>query len=341
MRTLILKSSTNPESLALIESHRSPPKKGEVRIKLTSIGLNRGDLLYTQNRYFIKPDSSSRIGFEGAGIIDNIGPDTDTSFEIGDRVGIAPMGFDVITQGCLAEYGNYPAEALISSPHGLNDKDIGAIWMAYFTAWGGLIDAGNLIKGETVVITAASSSVGIAAIQIANMVGATPIATTTSEDKAQTLTKLGAKHVIIQSKDHKTSKPTDQINHYVDEILEYTSNQGSDLVFDAVAGPMSHALIKGSKREGRIIIHGMLDRLPMDIHAGVLMKRLLTLKGYTVDQTLTHNTNKELAINAIRNGFTSKQLKPVIAKHFSLDQFDQAFSYLQSNLQIGKIVINP
>jgi len=341
MRTLTLKSSTNPDSLELVDTALTAPNEGEVRLKLTSIGLNRGDLLYTQNRYFIKPDSGSRIGFEGAGIIEKLGPNTDSQFSIGDRVGISPMGFDVHTEGCLAEYGNYPHDALIQSPSGLNDSDTGAIWMAYFTAWGGLIDSGKLIKGETVVITAASSSVGIAAIQIANMIGAIPIATTTSEEKAQALIELGAKHVITQTNENKTTKPKDQINHYVDKIREYTSNQGSDLVFDAVAGPMSHALIKGSKREGRIIIHGMLDRLPMDIHAGVLMKRLLTLKGYTVDQTLTHSTNKEAAISAIQKGFTNKQLKPIIAKHFPLDQFDQAFSYLRSNKHIGKIVINP
>ena len=79
----------------------------------------------------------------------------------------------------------------------------------------------------------------------------------------------------------------------------------------------------------------------MDIHAGVLMKRLLTLKGYTVDQTLAHQLNKDTAIKAIQEGFTSKELSPVIAKYFTLNQFKQAFSYLKSNQHIGKIVITP
>ena len=113
------------------------------------------------------------------------------------------------------------------------------------------------------------------------------------------------------------------------------------MVFDAVAGPMCHALIKASKREGRIIIHGMLDRLPMDIHAGVLMKRLLTLKGYTVDQTLANPEQKQRAINAINQGFASKQLKPVIAEQFGLSDYQKAFDYLASNQHIGKIIITP
>ena len=124
------------------------PAQGEIRLKLTSIGLNRGDLLYTQNRYFIKPSANSRIGFEGAGIVDKIGPNTETQFKQGDRVGICPMSFDVSTQGCLADYGIYAHESLILTPDNIDDNEAAAIWMAYFTAWGGLVDAGQLASNE-------------------------------------------------------------------------------------------------------------------------------------------------------------------------------------------------
>jgi len=186
-----------------------------------------------------------------------------------------------------------------------------------------------------VVITAASSSVGIAAIQIANMLGATTIATTTSEKKAQKLKELGAQHVIVQTK----SSDANQL--YVDQVLEITLGEGSDLVFDAVAGPGTHGLVKASKRGGRIVIQGMLDRRPMDIHAGVLMKRLLTLKGYTLDQTLENTEQKQKAINAINQGFATKLLTPCIAEEYSLTSFQSAFDSLASNENIGKIVLTP
>ena len=209
--------------------------------------------------------------------------------------------------------------------------------MAYLTAWGGMVEAGNLSTGENAVITAASSSVGIAAIQIANMLEAVSIATTTSEDKAETLKSLGAAHVIIQNQ----NSVEDSIKHYVDSVNTITDKLGSHLVFDAVAGPMSHALVKASKREGRIIFHGLLDRRPMDIHAGVLMKRLLTLKGYTLDQTLQNPIQKQTAIRAILTGLENKQLHPVIAEKFELKNYQHAFRLLASNSQIGKIVITP
>jgi len=340
MLALILESPNQPESLKLIDCPLPEPKAGQVRVKITSIGLNRGDWLYIQNRYFIKPQINSRIGFEAAGIVDALGPNDTSSkanFQVGDRVALCPMSFDVHTQGGIAEYGIYDESSLLASPDDIEDDLCGAIWMAYLTAWGGMVEAGGLMKGEYAVITAASSSVGIAAIQIANMLDAVSIATTTSEDKSATLKSIGAAHVITQNQ----ANVEETIKHYVDSINTITANLGSHLVFDAVAGPMSHALIKASRREGRIIIHGLLDRRPMDIHAGVLMKRLLTIKGYTLDQTLQDPKQKQAAVSAILDGIKSKQLQPVIAKTFTLNEYQQAFRLLASNSQIGKIVITP
>jgi NADPH:quinone reductase-like Zn-dependent oxidoreductase len=335
MKALTITAPPEIESLRLIEKEKSLPSAGQVGIKITSIGLNRGDLLFCQNRYFIKPDAGSRLGFEAAGIVEALPVSGVSKFKLGDRVALCPMSFDVKTQGALAEYGVYNEASLIPSPDLLPDQHCGAIWMAYFTAWGGMIESGELRAGEHVVITAASSSVGIAAIQIANMVGAIPIATTTNQEKADILMEYGAAHVIVQTRDDEKNL------EYAEQILKITEGLGSDLVFDAVAGPGSHGLVKASKRGGRIVIQGMLDRRPMDIHAGVLMKRLLTLKGYTVDQTLDNEAQKQRAITAIRKGFTEGHLKAVIAQRFSLNDFQNAFTTLAANKHIGKIIITP
>ena len=334
MRALVLENPSDPTSLSLKDFTLPTPGAGEFRLKFSSIGLNRADILYPQGRYFFKPKAGSRIGFEGAGTVDAVGPGV--TLPVGTRGGLCPSSFDVATQGCIAEYGIYKVKDLLPTPKNLPDEQAGTIWMAYLTAWGGMVEAGALSEGETVVITAASSSVGIAAIQIANMLGAITIATTTSEAKADRLKELGAQQVIVQNKDNE-----DPIAHYVDQVRAYTNGCGSHLVFDAVAGPASHALIKASIRGGRIVIHGMLDRRPMDIHAGVLMKRLLTLRGYTIDQTLNDDTKKQKAVAALLKGFEAKQLAPIVDHQFSLDEFQQALNYLASNQHIGKIVICP
>ncbi len=332
-RALVLKEAGNPSSLSLSDIPEQTPGEGEVRIRFTSIGLNRADLLYCQNRYFNKAKDGSRLGFEGAGIVISAGKNS--LYKAGDRVAICPMSFDASKQGCLADEGIYQDAQLIPSPRTIGDEQSGAIWMAFLTAWGGMVEAGGLAAGQYVVITAASSSVGIAAIQLAKARDAIPIATTTTNDKLTTLKQLGATHALLQPRE------AEQWNGYTEQIRQITAGAGSDLVFDAVAGPASHAMIKASRRGGTIVIQGMLDRRPMDIHAGVMMKRLLTLKGYTLDATLDDPISKTRAINTLHKYFESRQLSPTIAKTFSLEQYNEAFSYLSSNQQIGKVVIVP
>lgn len=334
MRAVTIPDPNEPDRLELIDLPLPEPKQGEVRVKFTSIGLNRADLLYPHGRYFVKPTQGSRLGFEGAGFIDAC--DSDSVFKVGDHVGIFPMlDFDVVNQGSLAEYGVYKESQLIRTPQSVSHEDAGAIWMAYLTAWGGMVDAGNLGEGQHVVITAASSSVGIAAIQIAQQMNAISIATTTSDDKAQILKQVGANHVIVQAKDKAG------IDHYVDQVRHITQDQGSDLVFDAVAGPATHGLVKASKRGGTIVIHGLLDRRPMDIHAGVLMKRLLTIKGYTLDQTLSDTNKRNAAVRFLNSGFEQNILQPTIASRFTLENYAAALQCLGENKHIGKIVVTP
>jgi NADPH:quinone reductase-like Zn-dependent oxidoreductase len=342
MHALILEKPENPESLKIAELPMPAPHKQQVRIRFTSMGLNRADLLYCRNRYFFRPTAASRLGFEGAGYIDQLGAGLEGSgLKRGDRVAVLPMSFDLQTQGCFAEYGVYDAACLIPSPEVLDDSVTGAVWMAYLTAWGGMVECGGLKANETVVITAASSSVGIAAIQIAKWLGARVIASTSEESKRTALIENGADLVIIIPANLDGESLDEANKHYVDEVRTFTADAGSNLVFDAVAGPASYALVKASAMGGRIVFQGMLDRRPMNIHAGVLMKRRLTLRGYTLDETLNDSAQKTQAITQIYTGFIKKQLKPVIAQIHPLSSYALAFEQLSSNQHIGKIVLVP
>tara|TARA_R110001592_G_scaffold52511_14_gene160738 strand:- start:9962 stop:10990 length:1029 start_codon:yes stop_codon:yes gene_type:complete len=342
MRCLILETPRDPNTLTITKQSLPMPGNHQVRIKMTSMGLNRGDLLYCQGRYFFQSPENSRIGFEGAGIIDALGSDlVNSEFKIGDRVALLPMSFDISSQGCFSDYGLYETKSLIRSPDNIPDDEAGSFWMAFLTAWGGMVEFGGLSKGETVVITAASSSVGLAAIQIAKMQGARVIATSSHESKSPALMANGADEVIV-FKSNLTGEELAKANeNYVNKVRALTYDKGSDLVFDAVAGPASHGLVKASAQGGRIVIQGMLDRRPMDIHAGVLMKRRLSLRGYTLDETLENEDKKLRAIESISNGFNNKQLKSVIAEKHALSYFDKAFEQLKQNQHIGKIILVP
>ena len=322
----------NPR-LALAQETLPQPADDEVRLKLTSIGLNRADLLFQQQRYFEKAQEGSRIGFEGAGIVDACG--SASPFKPGQRVAVCPMSITAHEQGCMSDYALFKSHQLLPSPDKISDTDSGAFWMAYLTAWGGLFDAGQLKSGQSVLINAASSSVGIAAIQLAKAQGCRVIATGTQVEKFDHLRAQGADAVLHQAKE------PDDYAAFESAIMEATDGHGLDLSFDAVAGPAVRCLIKCSKRGGRLIIHGRLDRRPMDVHAGVLMKRLLTLQGYTLDQTLGNESKMTQAAQVIRAGIDSDSLRPLISKRFPLAQYQEAFDYLASNRQLGKVVVCP
>lgn len=342
MRSLILETPKDPSSLKLVDVDLPQPSKKQVRVKITSMGLNRGDLLYCQGRYFFQSPPNSRVGFEGAGIIDLIGEDLlESGYKIGDRVALLPMSFDISQQGCFSEYGLFEMDSLIPSPSSLTDDETGSCWMAFLTAWGGMVDCGGLSQGETVVITAASSSVGLAAIQIAKMMGAKVIATSSDNTKSKALIDNGADQVIIFPSNLEGNALFKANEHYVNRVRTFTQGKGSDLVFDAVAGPASYGLVKASSLGGRIIFQGMLDRRPMDIHAGVLMKRRLNLRGYTLDETLEDENKKQKAIAEISAGLTSKHLKPVIYQKYALTSFKEAFAQLKLNRHLGKIILTP
>ena len=346
MRAVVFKELGGSEVLQLRSVPKGSPKAGEVLIKLASVGLNRADLLFPQGRYFSKPVFSvpctastdpesegsgsracSRLGFEGAGTVVDIGQGT--QYKIGDRV--AFLNFDRVSeQGCLADYAIIPARQLLPTPDSIKNEDAGAIWIKYLTAWGGLVTDGNLQAGQTVVITAASNSVGIACIQVAKMLNAKVIATTTSDNKFEALYQAGADLVLNLNR-----------FNYVEEVKSFTENKGTDLVFDAVAGPAIRHLIKGSKKGGKIIVQGMLDRRPMDIHAGVLMKRCLTIKGFIIGLLLDNTDLLEDAVKHITQGLNNGQLTPMIADHYPLESFQTAFELLQSGQHIGKIVVSP
>ena len=146
------------EDLPLVE-----PGKGEIRMKVEAIGLNRAEIMLRKGQYLEAPQLPSRLGYEAAGVIDAVGPDI-TDLRIGDRVSTIPS-FPMSQYGVYGESAIVPAYAAAPYPDHLSAIEGAAIWMQYMTAYGALIEYGGLKKDDSVLITAGSSSVGLAAIQ--------------------------------------------------------------------------------------------------------------------------------------------------------------------------------
>jgi NADPH:quinone reductase-like Zn-dependent oxidoreductase len=167
--------------LKLEELPKPQPKEGEVLLRVEAIGLNRAEVMFRSGQYLYQPSFPSLLGYEAAGIVEAVGPRV-TGLKPGDRVSSIPS-FSLIEYGTYGEYAVLPAHALTPYPANLSPVEGASIWMQYLTAYG-VVEFGGLKEGQHLLITAAASSVGLAAIQIAKAVGAISIATTRNKAKA-------------------------------------------------------------------------------------------------------------------------------------------------------------
>jgi NADPH:quinone reductase-like Zn-dependent oxidoreductase len=226
------------------------------------------------------------------------------------------------------ELATFPSAHVVKHPPALGWEAAAAVWMQYLTAYGALIDIGGIGKGSLLVITAASSSVGLAAIQIANSVGATPIAVTRSSTKKQALLDAGAAHVIASEEEDLESR-----------LKEIAGAEGVPLVFDPIGGPIFEPLAAAMARGGILLQYGALSPEPTPFPLFTVLSKSLTLRGYLVHEVTGDPVRLEAAKRFILDGLRAGALRPIIAKTFPFEQIVEAHRYLESNKQFGKVVV--
>ena len=302
------------------------PGQGEVRLKVEAIGLNRAEAMFRQGQYLEQPELPSRLGYEASGIVDAVGPGT-SGIRIGDRVSVIPS-FSMGTYGVYGETAIVPGNAVARYPDHLSAVEGAAIWMQYLTAFGALIEFGHLIKDDAVLITAASSSVGLAAIQITKAAGALAIATTRGAGKTQFLLDAGANHVIV----------TDE-EDLPERVMAITSGKGARIIFDAVAGTFLEKLADAAASGAIIFEYGALSPAPTPFPLFTALAKGLTVRGYTLFEIVKDPEKLARGKRYVYNGLQSGTLKPVIDRTFPLEAIADAHRYMESNQQKGKIVV--
>ena len=303
------------------------PTHGELRIKVQAIGLNRAEVMFRNGAYLETPQFPSRLGYEAAGIVEALG-DNLSEFKVGDKVSTVPA-FSMGKFGVYGEYAVVPVAAVARIPDNFSPQQAAAIWMPYLTAYGALIHYGQLQKGQHVLITAASSSVGIAAIQIAKSQGAIVIATSRGAGKKESLLEHGADHVI----------DTDSQN-LAAQVTEITSGKGVELVFDPIGGPILNQLAEAAAQAGRIIEYGALDSEVTPFPLFTALAKGLIIQGYTVFEISQDQRKLNDAKQFLLPLFESNKLIPVIDKEFNFEDIQLAHEYMESNQQLGKIIVN-
>lgn len=309
----------------------TPPKEGEARIAISAIGLNRFEILFREDNYAISPQFPSRLGGEAVGIVEALGSNTNT-FQVGDRVTVLAT-LPMSTSGVYAEKANVPVTSLIKSIDGSTDLDEAALWLSYITVFGSFIEYGNIQQGQSALITAASSAVGLAAIQVVKDRGGKAIATTRTSAKRQALLDAGADDVIATEEEDLLTR-----------VREITKGRGVDIAFDAIGGKLLPAVVQATATGGKIYEYGFLDtgsvsKSKVELPIAMLFSKMLGF--YSVFEIMLNPDRMSRAVAWLRDGVERNAFKPQIDKTFPLDRIVAAHQYMESGQQFGKIVVLP
>lgn len=316
----------DPQVLRIEEQPVPQPGPDEVRIRVRAIGLNRAESMFRRGQYLEQAVFPSRLGYEAAGLVEAVG-DAVHDFQVGDAVSLVPPS-SIAQWGTYAEQAVVPAAMLVRHPDNLDLQQAAGVWMQYLTAWGALLPVAGLRAGDHVLITAASSSVGLAAIQIANRVGALPIAVTRGEDKVRKLLAAGAVQVIVSDQEDLVAR-----------VAQITSGNGVRVVFDPVGGPAIARLAEATARGGIIIEYGALSSEPSPFPLFTVLGKSLTLRGYLLHEVVHDAELFRQGKAFVSSGLEDGSLVPVIARTFPFEDIVQAHEYLEAGEQFGKIIV--
>lgn len=315
-----------PEVLEYVEVPVPKPGDDEVLIRVKAIGLNRSEAMFRRGEYLIKPVFPAQLGTEAAGVVEAVGKNI-SHLAIGENVNIVPT----FMMGDAAIYGELaavPAHAVVKQPPSLSAVQAAALWVGLLTPYGALIEDAAIQPGEVVLISAASSSTGIGAIQLANLVGAVPVALTRTSAKRQQLLDAGARHVIA----------FDEVD-VVKEVMAITDGKGARVAFDPVGGELLPKLIEALAWKGTIYSYGSLDGETTTFPVMPLLGRMGTIKGWAIVDTLWDPQRLAAAVDFISTGVAEGKLSPIIDTVFAFDDIVSAHQYLERSQHLGKIVI--
>ncbi|MFC0512959.1 zinc-dependent alcohol dehydrogenase family protein [Mucilaginibacter angelicae] len=315
-----------PEVLKLEQVSIPAPGPQEVRLEVKAIGLNRVDSMFRSGNYSYQPIFPSMLGYEAAGIIEAVGEEV-KDLVPGEVVSVLPA-FSNQQYGTYGELILLPAYAIQKHPSNLSFEQAAALWTTYIAAYGMLVDSADLQPGQVVLFNAASSNMGLAIVQMVNLLGGVSIALTSSASKKQAILDAGAQHVIVTGE-----------QDIAKEVLTITGGKGADLILDAVGGKHFDHLVASAAERAQIIVYGALSFEPAVWPAILVLFKMLSIRGYNMGDLLMDYAKQQAAIAFVKAGVESGKLQPVVGPKFQLSDVADAHRSLEANQHTGKIVL--
>lgn len=315
-----------PDVLKIEEWTAPQLKAGEVLFDVAAFALNRADVLFHQGLHYTLPSLPSRLGSEACGTVVAVG-DGVKGFAVGDKVSTIPFA--------TAEYGVHGEQAIMNQeflapwPEKLTAVEATSIWMQYLTGYYPIVDIGKAKKGDYVLVSAASSSAGLGAIEIARDAGACVIGTTRSGSKSDAILAAGAHHVIATQKEN-----------VAERILEISDGKGVRVVYDAVGGSLYDQYTDALAQDAIVFLYGLLDGEPAKVDVVKMVRKNAIIHPYSMFNEVRHADRLERGMSYILERLNDGRFKPRVDETvFTMDNPVDAYRYMLQGEQIGKIVV--
>jgi tumor protein p53-inducible protein 3 len=314
MKAILVPKPGGPEALVWGEAPDPVPGLGEVVVRVRATAVNRADLLQAQGKYPPPPGASEILGLEAAGEVEGTG----------ERV------FFLLAGGGYAEKVAVPRSMLMPIPRSLSFAEAAAIPEAWFTAYLNLFQEGGLKAAERVLVHAAASGVGTAAIQLAKRAGASVVATARSAKKCVALVALGADLAVDTSREE-----------FLSRIEQTFGKESVDLVLDPVGGPLFAPNLKALRRGGRVVLIASMAGPSAEIDLRIVLAKRLRIIGSTLrSRPVAEKIDLTAAfVRDVLPGFVDGSLVPVVDRSFPLSAAAEAHRRMAGNENVGKIVL--
>lgn len=304
-----------------------PPGPGEVRIALRACAVNFPDILMIQGKYQYKPELPFIPGTEGAGDIVDVGESV-TDWRVGDavRVGVRSGGF--------AESITADQSALQAIPTGFSYVEAAAFTSAYLTAYVALVRRAALQAGETALVHGAAGGVGLAAVEIAKLIGATVIATAGTDAKLEVVRAKGADHVINYS------LHDGKIGGFREKVKELTGGRGADVIYDPVGGDVFDESLRCIAWGGRLLVIGFTSGRIATVPSNIPLIKGFSVVGVRAGEFGRRDPVKGREnLEAIGRWASEGRLRPHVCATFPLEQAVDALRMLAERKAVGKVVV--
>lgn len=329
MRAMTIEAYGPVDSHKITERPEPVAKSGQVVVRVRAVGLNYPDALMLEGRYQKRPPTPFVPGRDLAGEIIAVGEKTN-GFAVGDRV-VAQ-----VFSGAFAEQAAAPIERVFKLPEGLDYADAAGGITVFNTAYVAVVFRANIQPGEHVLITGAAGGVGLAAVQLATMLGARVTAVVSNEEKAELCRRNGAEHVLMP----KTEELENLKNEFKDAAKRHTCGKGYQVVIDTVGGDVFTAGLRALGFAGRMVVVGFASGTISETRMHYVLYNNLAILGAPLDIHFDHELDRmRTAVSHWTTLMARGAISANVTETYEFNQIGPAFRRILDRKSKGKIVL--